>query len=52
MEKMCWTDRAKNEEGLHKVKGERIILLQQQEERLTWLVTTTYELEGNTEEAI
>jgi hypothetical protein len=26
MEKMCWTDRVKNEEGLHRVKGERNIL--------------------------
>jgi len=26
MEKMCWTDHVKNEEGLHRVKGKRNIL--------------------------
>jgi hypothetical protein len=35
MDEMCWVDRVKNEEGLHKVKREKSILLTIKEERLT-----------------
>jgi hypothetical protein len=40
LEKISWTDRVRNEEALHRVKGERNIVHTAKRRKANWIVTS------------